>query len=236
MEDVISKVDWTGVSGVIGALGVIILGILIPILTSRINRKDKEFERALDRKDKELDAKLKQRDEKAKLETDKYRRKLNYAYSLVYGYLWHLIYKIDADRISIIQPHPLEDRQYISISFEVINPVRDIASHKNNFQFYKMPEWGGMIARWMDNKFIVYKNISEIKDIKLHPEAFRRGVKSVVFVRMTNVNEYWIGTMAIDYTHTMPANIDMIKNEASNICILIADVLPEYNPINMDRI
>ena len=39
--------------------------------------------------------------------------------AIVFGELWDILYTLDADRVYIIQPHPLGNEAYVSIYFEV---------------------------------------------------------------------------------------------------------------------
>lgn len=184
---------------------------------------------------KKTDYKIdKQREEdKRRYETEK--AKLSDAYAKLYAYLWRLLYTIDADRIFILQPHPLCDRQFISISIEVTHPDRDVVSHKENFQLRKMSEWPGLIAKIGNEDWMIYRNISDIKDPKVYTEAHRRGVKALYFRRMEDEGKHWEGTLCIEYTHSNPNEIDFIKSEISKKALLISDILPEYKPLKKDE-
>ena len=37
----------------------------------------------------------------------------------IYGVLWHILHELQADRAYIVQPHPLSDNHFISVSMEV---------------------------------------------------------------------------------------------------------------------
>ena len=39
--------------------------------------------------------------------------------SLVYGELWNVLHELDADRVYIVQPHPLGNESMLSVYFEV---------------------------------------------------------------------------------------------------------------------
>jgi len=217
--------DWLGI---IGAISGLVTAIFVPIILSKLKRKESAHEHHLDRLDKEFDQKLHAlHEEEIMLEKERQIR-MSYIFSKIYSYLWELLYNVDADRISIVQPHPEDDRKFISISYEVLNPTRDVSSQKFNFQYYKMSEWASMIKKWIENRFIVYKKLEEISDYRLYPEASRRAIKSVVFVRLTNNADYWIGTLAIEYTHTTPKDFTKIKDEGAKIGVLISDILPAY--------
>ena len=92
----------------------------------------------------------------------------------------------EADRVYIIQPHPLSDKQFISVSLEVLNPDRDVRPQKDNFQYKKISEWAGFISKLSTEDWLVYKDPEHIKDLKFRLEFKRRGLSSFVSRRMTD--------------------------------------------------
>jgi len=97
-----------------------------------------------------------------------------------------------------------------------------------------MSDWGSAISKWVNNDFIVYSDVNEIKDAKMYPDAYRRGALSVVFYRLTDGNGYWLGTLVIDFTREQPTGFTHLKGQACKLGRLIADILPEYNPPNKE--
>ena len=203
-----------------------IVAIITLVITNKNSRKEKELDFRLTNQCKEIERRFQVESEK---HNDSYA-KLSNVYSHLYGYLWSLMYAIDADRINIVQPHPENNRQFISVSFEILHHNRDASPQKMHFQNRDMAEWGSIINKWINNEFLVYKDVSEIKDIRFHSEAFRRGIKTSIFHRLTNPSGYWLGTLAIDYTHERPIEMDYVKGEIKKVGFLIADILPEYKP------
>jgi len=217
--------DWQGIAAVVSAFGVIVLGVLVPVINSSLKRKEKETELRLQRIEKE--DKVKHENEKALLSE---------IYSRLYGYMWKLLLSVDADRVFIIQPHPLADKQFISVSLEIVHPDRDVKAHKENFQFKKMSEWAGLVAKLGTEDWMIYRDISEIKDVKVYNEAHRRGVKALVFRKMVDERGYWEGTLCVEYTHNHPEGLDQIKGEMTKKARLIEDILPEYKLVEKTNI
>ena len=223
--------DWVGISSVITALGVIALGILVPLLNSQNKRRERELEHKIDSQDKEIERKFIQNEKERISREKKDQVRLNHVYSHIYSYLWNLIYSIDGDRIEILQPHPEKNRQYVSVSFEVLHPSRDVSTQKDNFQYRSMAEWGDVISLWIENEFLAYPDINDMKTRKLFSEAYRRGCKSSFFYRITdNDSGYWLGTLVVDYSHIVQNDIDLVNGEMKKFSLLIADILPEYQP------
>lgn len=206
--------DWIGIAAIITALG--IAPVLLVWTNHLIKRSDKRAE---------------EREKRQEYRSDVERARLSSSLSELYGYLWKLMHVIDADRIFIMQPHPLHDKQFISISIEVVHPDRDVVRHKDNFQCRRMSDWPGLIAKIGNEDWMIYRSLSEIKDPKIHTEAYRRGVRAMYFRRMSDAAGNWIGTLCVEYTHSNPDKIDFIKGEMAKNATLIADILPEYKPI-----
>jgi hypothetical protein len=249
--------DWVGFAAVIGAVGAFVtaLGaIILGIYNQRAAQKEKRIDFEQKILEKKLDRELEQRDKEVErrismieMHENDVRRELqtalSHALAHIYGYLWELRSQVGADRISIIQPHPSNNRQFISVSHEIIDPRSGVAKLKHEFQFKPYSEWGDVISQWASREYIVYRSLSDIRDVKLYAEAYRRGIKGMVFYRLTsnsnnstnsnnsiNSTNYWLGTVMIDFVHNELKNIDFVKSEINKVGALIADVLPEYSP------
>jgi len=222
------KMDWTGIAGIIGAIGVIILGII----ESRRSRKDKMLEHKFAMQDKELERRFAEEDNRKR----EHQRKTDYTISNLYSYLYALMNSIDSDRVSIVQPHPSDDQQYISLSYEVVK--QGISPQIDYFQSHKIQEWTEVIDLWRKNEFLTFQFESDFylqNEIdmarKIWTEANRRGCLSIAFYRLIDANDYWIGTLTVDYMHGQPPIDAKYYNEVKKYGDLIADILPEYVPI-----
>lgn len=219
--------DWQGIAALIGSLGVIILGIAQIVG----KRKERELEFDLKQREVENQRRFEKIEQEDKIKHEKEKTALSDIYSRLYGYMWKLLFSIDADRVFIIQPHPLTDKHFISVSIEITHPDRDVVPHKNNFQMKGMSEWAGLVAKLGGDDWMIYRDVNEIKDIKIFSEAHRRGVKTLVFRRLLDENGYWEGALCVEYTHSRPDNLDQIKGKMCDKAKLIADILPEYKPL-----
>ena len=211
--------DWVGIAGLIAALEGITLAILIPLMNARIKRKEAEMERRFAWQDKEHAQKL-----------AKGNRRERHVVSQIYSYLWNLLISSEAERVCIVQPHPKDNLQFISISFEVT--LQGVSPQMEYFQNHKMSEWAELIDMWKKNDYLFFTRDEMIAVKKLFPEAHRRGCSEAVFCRLLDGNDYWIGTLVIDYTKDDPPPVNTIyyRDELKKIAILIADILPDYNP------
>jgi len=220
--------DWVGFAAFIGATGTIILGVVVPLLNAQHSEKAKKLEFILNRQDKEIERRFALEEALRK----EYNIKTSNTFSHIYEYICNLINTVDADRICIVQPHPHNDRKYISISQEIVQKSHGISSQMRVFQFRKLSEWGSVVELWTNNEFLFFKRIDDIKDIKkLYPEAHRRGCTSVAFCRLSDANGYWLGTLAVDFVRDQATtDVHRLEREIRKAGELIADILPEYVP------
>lgn len=176
--------------------------------------------------------KKKENEDQEKIKTEKAR--LNSAFADIYFRLNKIIMDLEADRVYIIQPHPLQDKKYISVSFELVNKIRDVREHKHNFQNKPMSEWAGMIGVIGKEDWIAYPEVCQIPDMKWRNWMKRKGVASAFYHRLTENDKYWVATICVEFTRDMPLSspemIDMIEKVISTNSQMIADILPEYNP------
>lgn len=198
-----------------GFLSLVFIPVILPIVNSRIKKSEKRFEKELENNEKKH---------------EKENSWLSEVHSKIYAYLWRILFSIDADRVYIIQPHPLIDKQYISVSYEVCNPQRDVSSHKSKFRNKKFSEWSNLVSKLGTEEWYIITNINELEDDKFFAEISRRGVKTILFKKLKNENGYWEGSLCVEFTHSTP-NLNSrieIKKQLECKSKLIADILPEY--------
>ena len=86
------------VAPIISAIGVIIMAW---------------FKYNQDTKNKETDLKI----EKYKLDQEAKAKRRSDNSSIVYGELWNILHELQADRVYIVQPHPLGNESLLSVYF-----------------------------------------------------------------------------------------------------------------------
>ena len=224
--------DLAGLAAVIVATGGIITAIIVPLVNGWIKKQERQFELRMQEKANENEVRFNKIELENRIRLEKEKSKLRETFSRLYGYMWKLLLSVEADRVYIIQPHPLADKQFISVSLEVLNPDRDVRPQKDDFQFKKMSEWAGFISKLSDNDWVIYQEGGEIRDLKSRLEFKRRGLSLMVLRRMTDEYGDWEATLCVEYTHNIPTNLDYIKGKMAIKAELIADILPEYKPFN----
>ena len=170
--------DLAGLAAVIVATGGIITAIIVPLVNGWIKKQERQFELRMQEKANENEVRFNKIELENRIRLEKEKSKLRETFSRLYGYMWKLLLSVEADRVYIIQPHPLADKQFISVSLEVLNPDRDVRPQKDDFQFKKMSEWAGFISKLSDNDWVIYQEGGEIRDLKSRLEFKRRGLSS----------------------------------------------------------
>lgn len=116
----------------------------------------------------------------------------------IYGELWELLYFLKADRVYIIQPHPLYKYLYISATLEVKN--YGVASAKNTLNNVKMetlPKFASRLAK----EDLIFIEDTEVADVETKVKSIMvgNGCKSLFIKKLVDENNNWIGSIALGY-------------------------------------
>lgn len=174
-------------------------------------------------KNKLVDAKI----EKWKKEEEVKNDSRNGQIAKIYGELWELLHKLRADRVYIIQPHPLINNLYLSISLEVRR--NGVAEIKKSMVSLRMSDIAAYTSEIATREWLVYRNIEEdVKDKRARAIMSMNGSKSLIVKRLSDNGERWIGSLNVDFTSQYDFNIDYLKKEMSEAAQNIEYILPEY--------
>lgn len=220
-------IDFGGIAAIVTAIGVII----VAYFQYRTKIKEKEMDQSFAKYKDETDAKLIKVEANRKNIQDQYAA----AYNECYGYLYDLMMDINADRIAVIQPHPVNCHQWISISMEVVYPGRDVGRYKKAFQYREMSDYHRIINRWTKEDFIDVASLAELcYDKNVYASAYQRGVKSMIYKRMLNGKDQWTGTLRIDFTHQTLTKEQLLSlaTRIDETAIVLAPALPDYDPVD----
>ena len=145
----------------------------------------------------------------------------------IYGELWELLHRLRADRVYIIQPHPLINNLYLSISLEVRR--NGVAEIKKSMVGLRMADIAAYTSELARRDWLVYRNIEEdVKDKRARAIMTMNGCKSLVVKKLSDDGERWIGSLNVDFTSVYDFNIDYVKREMSEAAQNIEYILPEY--------
>lgn len=147
--------------------------------------------------------------------------------SLVFGELWTVLHELSADRVYIIQPHPLGNESFVSIYYEVKRKgVEPMKPHVQNLHISEVARFASDLVK---NMFMYITDIDkQVNDKYAKSILSSYGCKSAIIERM-NDNKYdWVGSIFCEFTRP----IDISKEEAQKIMHSAATniqyLLPEY--------
>lgn len=176
-----------------------------------------------DAKNKETDLKIARwKDEQ---ETKAKRRSDNS--SIVYGELWNILHELDADRVYIVQPHPLGNESLLSIYYEVKR--KGVEPMKPHVQGLKIPEVAKFTSELVKNLFIYVTDIdTQVSDKYARSILSSYGCQAAVIKRLNDTTHDWIGSIFCEFTRPIHVSEeearDIMHRGATNIQYL----LPEF--------
>lgn len=175
-------------------------------------------------KNKKTDAKIKQIEEQ-----DKAKNKLRADNSMViFGILWDVLYKIGADRVYIVQPHPLGREEMLSIYFEVKSS--GVEGMKNKIQNLRIADIGTFSCDMAQNSFIfIYDVESDVSSKYAQSLMASYGSENVIIKRLANNDYKWIGSIFCEFLEPTNIDEDFAKKILSEAALKVQYILPEFN-------
>ena len=145
----------------------------------------------------------------------------------IYGVLWQLLHELQADRIYIVQPHPLVNNLFLSVSLEVKR--NGVSAMKPNVQRLPMSDVAAFSAELSARDFLLYRNIdTEVKDKRARAIMTTNGCCSVVVRRLTDDEHDWIGSIFCGFTHEQQLQPASLRQQLQEAAVHIQYILPEY--------
>ena len=155
----------------------------------------------------------------------------------IYGELWELLYALKADRVFIIQPHPLYRATLLTATLEV--KKYGVATAIDDFVNVKLDSMPQFSSRLANEDLMVIEDV-ETADIEsiVKSNIMRDGSKSVIIKRLSDEKNNWIGNIIVGYSKVLAdtgVNIDETKSLLDTNALSIQYELPEYKPADEDR-
>lgn len=153
-----------------------------------------------------------------------YKRSENSA--KVFGEIWRVLFEIKADRVYIVQPHPLGHASFLSIQFEVKR--KGVEGMRGNIQNLPMSEVAAFSKQMVDEVFMYITNIDEQIDDRVTKSIMSsNGCESIIIKRMNNSND-WVGSIFCEYTTHMNISEEEARSILHEAAINIQYILPEF--------
>lgn len=147
----------------------------------------------------------------------------------IFGELWELLYFLKADRVYIIQPHPLYKQMYISATLEVKNyGVSSAKNALNNVKIESLPKFVSQLAR-EDLIFIEDTEVAHV-ETKVKSIMVGNGCKSIFIKRLVDENNNWVGSIVLGYLRSFKdygVDRKMVERMTRTSAMSIQYILPE---------
>ncbi len=145
----------------------------------------------------------------------------------IYGVLWQLLHELQADRVYIVQPHPLTNNLFLSVSLEVKR--NGVSAMKPNIQRLPMADVAAFAAELSTRDFLFYRDIDgEVKDKRAKAIMTTNGCCSVVVKRLADDEHDWIGSVFCGFTHEQELHPSSLRQQLQEAADHIQYILPEY--------
>lgn len=174
-------------------------------------------------KNKLTDAKVEQmqRDNEIKRK----RRSDNSA--LVHGELWAVLHELKADRVYIIQPHPLGNESMVSIYFE--SKRKGVESMKPRIQNLKMCDIARFCSDLTKNLFMFIHDIDEqVGDRCAKSLLSSCGTEQVIVKRLSDNSHDWVGSILCEFTRRATVSPEQARAILREAALNIQYILPPY--------
>lgn len=144
----------------------------------------------------------------------------------VFGQIHELLRAAKADRVYIVQPHPLGHIAFLSCYFEAVNNgITEMQSSIQSIPMAKVPMLSSAMA---DNLWLYYDRIDEqVNDDVAKSLFLANGTHTVGIKRMDNTKD-WVGSIFIEYIEEPELSELEIKKLAHDSAMVIRHILPEF--------
>lgn len=120
--------------------------------------------------------------------------------ALVHGELWEILHELKADRVYIVQPHPLGNESMVSIYFE--SKRKGVESMKPRIQNLKMCDVAKFCANLTKNLFMFITDIdNQVTDRYAKSLLSSCGTEQVIIKRLSDNSHDWVGSIFCEFTH-----------------------------------
>ncbi len=147
--------------------------------------------------------------------------------SLVYGELWNILHELDADRVYIVQPHPLGNESLLSVYFEVKRKgVEGMKPHIQNLPIADVAKFSSELVR---NLFMYITDIEEqVNDKYAQAIMSSCGCEAAVVKRLNDNEHDWVGSIFCEFTRPMGVTEEDARNIMHTAAMNIQYLLPEF--------
>lgn len=147
--------------------------------------------------------------------------------SIVYGELWNILHELDADRVYIVQPHPLGNESLLSIYYEVKRKgVEPMKPHVQNLRIADVAKFSSDMVKKL---FMYITDIdTQVQDKYAKSILSSYGCEAAVVKRLNDNKHDWVGSIFCEFTRPIHVSEDEAKEIMHRCAMNIQYLLPEY--------
>lgn len=147
--------------------------------------------------------------------------------SIVYGELWNILHELDADRVYIVQPHPLGNESLLSIYYEVKRKgVEPMKPHVQNLRIADVAKFSSDMVKKL---FMYITDIdTQVQDKYAKSILSSYGCEAAVVKRLNDNKHDWVGSIFCEFTRPIHVSEDEAREIMHRCAMNIQYLLPEY--------
>lgn len=147
--------------------------------------------------------------------------------SIVYGELWNILHELDADRVYIVQPHPLGNESLLSIYYEVKRKgVEPMKPHVQNLRIADVAKFSSDMVKKL---FMYITDIdTQVQDKYAKSILSSYGCEAAVVKRLNDNKHDWVGSIFCEFTRPIHVSEDEAIEIMHRCAMNIQYLLPEY--------
>lgn len=147
--------------------------------------------------------------------------------AIVHGELWEILHELKADRVYIVQPHPLGNESMISIYFE--SKRKGVESMKPRVHNLKMCDVAKFCSGLASRLFWAIRDIdAEVDDRYAKSLLSACGTSQVIIKRLSDNTHDWVGSIFCEYTTAADIDVEAARASLHQAAQNIQYILPQY--------
>lgn len=169
------------------------------------------------------------------LKVEEYKREMEVRFSrkaddiaCIYSELYRLLHNLKIDRVYILQPHPLINNLYVTISMEVRR--KGISTMLHQVRRLPMGEVAHFVGQLAKQSWIIVNDLEQdVVDKKAKAIMSMNGTAQVIIRKLSDTEGKWIGSLFLENTTIEPELCTQeSQSEIEEVANNIQFILPEY--------
>lgn len=144
---------------------------------------------------------------------------------IIYGVLWELLINTKADRVYVVQPHPLHNEEMLTIYFEVKRRGKE--SMKPQIRGMKICEVAKFASDLAKNQFMYIEDVTNVTDRYAQSIFSACGTKGAIVERLSDNRHDWVGSIFCEYDDIVSVTIEDAQKLLNKAATDIQYILPE---------